>query len=482
VRILTCIALVTLLAACTGTGGTAESDPAVRAPEPQRLTHTAEEAEEFFRRFTFLRAPLQNYVDPTKVEYVSREFSAETVLFRLDNTGDSGPLYHAALDRAVELMEQNGWPEEELINMPVREAHAALVSVESIGIPAGATAGSRIPVRIRPLGNATDIHGGYVYNTPLRNRQGRTVALLRQGYLPFDLTRVNPEDITEEMRADAGKLERREGALRTTYILRDAVVLAANVRSDDLTAEQIILDLTRTITSNDKVREVSALSAELLPDVMRSIETQMEEAGIPVKVESQARKLIITPLGVRELTLRQISERILSLSVEIRPRNQVLIVADDHEGRMAFYGPLQHRFLLGDVNLIVDRAVRAAREQPELLPFRVSCQVLERAQPGRSRSFGMATEDLPHPDGHPGRVRLAWSRWDGRGRMIEQSEENLETSDISEILRHLWTRGMGPVEALCFVFEAKEQLAIAAELGYSYRRFDPEQATEGRQN
>jgi hypothetical protein len=76
------------------------------------------------------------------------------------------------------------------------------------------------------------------------------------------------------------------------------------------------------------------------------------------------------------------------------------------------------------------------------------------------------------PDGHQGRVRLAWSRWDSRGRMLEEGTEELDTTDISEILRHLWTRGMGPRGVLAFVHEAIEMFAISAERGFNYLTVD----------
>jgi hypothetical protein len=480
-RILTVLFMSMMLAACASAPadqGAAATDRG--APATARLQHTTEEAERFIRRFEALRVGLVNYYNPVNVQLTSREFRAESVAFRLDNTGDTGQFHRAAVDLAVELSEKLGWQTSSTVGQEhINEGNLAVVEIRSIGIPAGSRAGDVIPVSITLKGNATDIRGGYVYTTPLRNNRGRTVAFLREGYLPFNIDRMDPELITPEMRADAELLERREGATGPWFVLRTGVRLAADVQSDDLTADQIVLPLERAMEGREPVR---SLSSELIPGVMADIERQMEALGTPVRVRQERGNLIVTPIGIRELTLRQVYERIEGLRVEVKPRNNMIVVFDDNLFRVAFYGPVAQRFLIDDVALVTDPVTRDRLSGREYqLPFRVSCRILQRAEPGRSGKFGIpVAADLDRgvmPDGHKGRVRLSWSRW-SEGRRVDEGTDELDTTDISEILRHLWTRGMGPYEALAFVVEAHRAFAFNAELGFNFLQFDPEQIAE----
>lgn len=484
-RVFSLFALL-LLASCTsspGGGNNAGGNGSTNPPPRGRIQHTEEEAEKFVRRFEGLRAGLVNYYNPTKVELVSREFTAETVVFRLNNTGDTGAFHTAAVDLAAELAEKL-WRHTTAEHEFVVESHLAIVKVQSIGIPAGSRAGDHIPVSMRLTGNASDVHGGYVYATPLRNRLGKVVAVLREGYLPFDVDKMPADEVTAEMRADARNLERRESATGPWYLLRKGVQLAGDVSADDLSADQIILPLERVI---ERVFEtdvvVRTLSAEYIPDVLRDIERQMRDQGLPVKAEHNQDKLVITPLGVREVPLSQVYERIAELRVDIRPKTRMIIVFDDALFRVAIYGAPNLRFMLGDVALTTDPFTRdKPGVAPYQLPFRVSCRVLERAKPGRSGKYGVTTDEERERgvvnDGSKGRVRLAWSRWKD-GRQIAEKTEELDTADLSEILRHMWVRGAGPREILSFVIEADSSYAINAELGFNHHKIDPNRL-EGR--
>lgn len=461
--------LCLLIAACAT--APADDEPAAEPPQRQALTlrHTPEEAETFIRRFEALRVGLVNYFNPVKKELINREFSCDTVVFRLDKTGDSGLFHTAAVDRAAELAIEFGWdrttsaPQEH-----TAETHLALVHVRSIGIPANTRAGDTVPVTIEVMGNASEIRGGYVYRTPLRNSIKTTVAELPEGYLPFRIDHLPEEDITDEMRAEAALMEKRESASGTWFLLRSTVKLARDIDIDDLMADQIILPLERVVEGREPVR---TLSAELIPDVIADIEKKMAALELPVIVKHEPDKLIVMPVGTREATLNQIYEHLEGMRVEIRPRNRVLIVFDDTLYRVVFYGPVAHRFLTGDVALTTDPFTRNRSDvEPYALPFRVSLRVLERADPGKSRKYGIPdAADLENgitPDGHKGRVRVSWSRWRD-GRIVAENTEELDTADISEVLRHLWTRGMDPRGVLAFVDEAVDGFAINAERGYN---------------
>lgn len=442
-----------------------------------KLAHTPQEAAKFIRRYASLSVGLVNYIDPARTQLVGREFTGETVVFRLDNTGDTGPLWTAAADRAGEMVEEYAWPEAEARWESATEAHVAMVRLESIGIPAGAKAGDDIPVRIVLTGNASDIRGGFVYKTPLRNKRGRTVAFLKQGYLP-----LKPQDaVTPEQKAEAALMERRDGAARVTFILRKGVRLAAHVKDDDLTADQIIMPLTREISpGSGKFKRT--LSSDLVPQVLPQIERQMAElkpTPFPCKAVQQDDNLVVTPLGVRETSLRQVFERLQTLRVRIEPRSNVIVVFDEQLVRVAIYGPPRHRMLIRDVALTVDPFTRAdPARKPEPLRFRVSCRVVRRAEAGSSRRYGVPNNEEARagtrPDGHLGQVRLAWSRWDEKGVMIADGTDVVDSSDVCDVLRHLWTRGMGPAEVLAFVMEAHDSLALSCELGFNWMKVDVE--------
>lgn len=467
--------LLLLLAGCASSPAGDDSPAPEDSPRGTlSIKHTPEEAESFIRRFEALRVGLINYFNPVNVELINREFTGTTIVFRLDKTGDSGAFHMAAVDQAAELAVKLGWdrttsaPQEH-----TAETHLALVQMRSIGIPAGSRAGDTIPVILEIKGNASDIRGGYVYRTPLRNQLGRTVAELPEGYLPFRIDHLPEEDVTDEMRAESALMEKRDSASGSWFLLRSTVKLARDVHADDLTADQIILPLERAVEGREPV---STLSAELIPNVIADIERQMAEIDLPVSVKHEPGKLIITPTGIREATLHQIYERLEGMRVEVKPRNRVLILFDDTLYRVAIYGPVSHRFLLGDVALTTDPFTRnRPGAKPYQLPFRVSLRVLERAEPGRSRKYGIPdASDLERgvmPDGHKGRVRISWSRWRD-GRIVAQDSEDLDTADISEVLRHLWTRGMDPRGVLAFVDEAVGGFAINAELGYNQLKID----------
>jgi hypothetical protein len=486
--------LLLLLAACNtttdsnDTGDDGNADGGGEVVTPGKYNQTDAEALAFIRRYQSLAVGLVNYFEPARAELISREFSAETIVFQLDATGDTGMLFDATLDRAAELTVSNGWPESEILNEAAQEGHLALISVESLGVPAGARTGDYIPVRIRMLGNAYDIRAGFLYPTPLRNKSGRTVAILERGYLPLnadayfdeDGNRVqNPElregeePLTEEQIQEAMKLERRDSVGGASFILREGCKLVADVSDDELVADHIILPLLRQVEEAGKVRDVRTMSAELVPDAIASIRAEMRELGIEVKVEGQGDNLIVTPIGMRELTLLQVFEKLQGIRVELAPRNNVIVVFDEDRFRVAVYGPIKHRFLHDTVSLTTDPFTRGTGK-PYQLPFRVSCRVLEPAEPGKSGKFGIPDiKNGPKPDGATGRVRLTWSTWI-EGEVDKEGVDELDTCDFTDILRFLWTKGMGPREVLAFVVEAEQSFALTAELGFNYRKVDLE--------
>jgi hypothetical protein len=505
-RLIPFLALCLLFAACTGSpttdnsadNGNPDEDAGPRSAT--RLTHSQREAEAFIRRYPSLAVGLVNYFEPARAELISREFSADTIIFQLDATGDTGLLFDATLDRAAELTVKNGWPDSEILNESATDGHVALVTVESIGVPAGARTGDYIPVRIRLQGNAYDIRAGFVYPTPLRNRLGRTVAILERGYLPlnadkyFDKNggiianpRIEPDEepLTREQIEDARNLERRDTPGGVSFILRKGCKLVADVSDDELVADHIVLPLTREVEEAGRKRYIRTMSGELVPDAMASIEREMRKEGIEVKVEAQGDNLVITPIGVREQTLRQIFELLKGIRVELHPRNSVIVVFDEDRFRVAVYGPVKHRFLLDTVTLTTDPFTRGSGN-PYQLPFRVSCRLLQAADPGKSGKYGIPdAEDVKRgvtPDGHKGRVRLSWSTWDADGDMKTDGVDELESSDFTDILRFLWTRGMGPREVLGFVVEAEQSFALAAELGFNYRKVDLDRLVEDAEN
>jgi hypothetical protein len=468
-RTAVCLMTLLLLGACAGT----PNNPDTARSGGESRAHTSEEAEQFIRRFEAFRVGLVNYYDITGVEYVSRSFKGDTVVFRLDNTGDSGPFHEAAAELAAELAVLHGWEDAGAADEVERLGRLATVRLESIGIPAGAQAGDMIPVRVTMIGNGTDIHGGYVYETPLVNTLGRTVAVLQQGYLPFDLRSMDPQDITDEHREDAKNLERRDTLVGSSFILRNAVRLGSDVATDDLTSDQIILPLRRRVEGDKMVPTLD--DSRLRRDVKAEIERLMEREGVPVQVDESPGRLVVKPVGVREQSLRQVHDILQSLQIEVRPHSRVAITFDDDRGRVAIYGEPRYRMLIGSINLTTDPFTRS-HSTPYQLPFRVSCRVLERAEPGTSGKFGIPDADDVRdgvtPDGHMGRVRLAWSRWDRRGRMLREGTDEIATTDISLILRHLYTRGMDPRGVLAFVAEAVDSMAISADLGFNYRTID----------
>ena len=493
-RFLTLTLFLLLVSACSTPPANNSTDGAEDGgDEPlqiDKLRHDEKEAEAFIRRYESLKVGLVNYFEPSRAELISREFSAETVVFQLDSTGDTGLLYDATAERAVELMEKNGWPVSEINSEPDIEGHMALIKVESLGIPAGASRGDYIPVRIRLIGNAYDIRAGFVYPTPLRNNLGRTVAILERGYLPLNADKYFDENgnvledpplgedefpLTPEQIEDARNLEKRDSAGGTTYILRKGVKLVADVSDTELVADRIILPMTREVEEGGYVKEVRTLSAELVPDAIRSIRTEMADLGVTVKVESKGDELIVTPIGVRDQSLRQIFELLRGIRIELSPRNKVIVVFDENNKRVAVYGPLEHRLLLDTVSLTTDPFTRDMGK-PYQLPFRVSCRLLQRANPGKSGKYGIPDgEDVRRgitPDGDKGRVKVSWSRWDSDGDMLKSGSDELDTSDFTDILRYLWTKGMGPREVLGFVYEAESSFAISAELGFNYRKVD----------
>lgn len=509
-RLIPFIALCLLIAACSNpqpANNTANSnnEPDNGDEKPlnvTRLSHTEKEAAAFIRRYPSLAVGLVNYFEPARAELISREFSAETIVFQLDATGDTGLLFDATLDRAAELTLKNGWPESEILNETATEGHIALVTVESIGVPAGARTGDYIPVRIRLQGNAYDIRAGFVYPTPLRNKLGRTLAILERGYLPLNADKyfdkdgkiiTNPElepdeePLTLEQIEDARNLERRDTPGGVSFILRKGCKLVADVSDDELVADHIVLPLLREVEEAGRKKDVRTLSAELVPDAITSIEREMKKEGIEVKVEAQGDNLVVTPIGVRDLTLRQIFELLKGIRVELHPRNSVIVVFDENRFRVAVYGPVKHRFLLDTVTLTTDPFTRDRTDiKPYQLPFRVSCRLLEAADPGKSGKYGIPDAfDLKRgvtPDGHKGRVRLSWSTWDKKGNMQDDGVDELDSSDFTDILRFLWTRGMGPREVLAFVVEAEQSIALAAELGFNYRKVDLDKLVEDAEN
>ena len=498
-RLLSLTAIVLVIAACGTT------PPANNSNEPnpengeavsrdhQKLSHSEEEANKFIRRYEALSVGFVNYFDPARTELVSREFSAETVVFQLGETGDTGMLLNATAERAVELMEKNGWNESEISSEAAYEGHLALVEVESIGIPAGARTGDYIPVRIRLKGNAHDVRGGFVYPTPLRNNLGRTVAILERGYLPFNADKYfddkgkrieNPElgpdesPLTNEQIQDSFNCVRHDNPGGITFTLRGAVKLVADVSDDELVADRIILPLTREIEEGGFVKEVRTLSPELIPDAIDSIEKGMADEGLTVKVATRDKHLVVTPIGVRDETLRQVYEKLKGIRVSLKPRNNVIVVFDEQNYRVAVYGPPKHRFMLDTVTLNTDPFTRSERK-PYILPFRVSCRVLERAEPGRSGKYGMPDAENRNPDGNKGRVRLSWTTYDEDGDLDEEGSTELDSTDFTDILRFLWTKGMKPREVLAFVYEAQQTFAISAELGLNYLKVDLDRLAAG---
>ncbi|MHC4839444.1 MAG: hypothetical protein ACYTDT_00590 [Planctomycetota bacterium] len=473
-------ALLLILAGCTTTEAPTNSGTANGGDNNGvKYARTAEEAEQFVRRYPALSTGLVNYFNPADVELLERRFSGETIVFRLDNTGDGGILYTAAIERAAEFAEEYHWPQEDMnYESPgATEYHVALVRFESMSIPAGAQAGDTIPVKIILQGDASDIRGGYIYPTPMRNKAGKTVGFFKKGYLPFNPDKYGEGELTEEQIEDARNLTKIEAPGRTTFILRDTVTLAAEVTIDDLSSDQIILPLMRDVEVWDKDRYVSrrvrTLSADLVPDVLAEIIKGMKKEGFEVEAQQIGDKLVVTPTGIHEETLRQIKEKLESLRVTVAPKNNVVIVFDENKGQISVFGPARHRFLYGDVFLTTDPFTRNRKgKKQHSLKFRLSCRIVERAEPGKTRKYGHDDGSGEPVDGHPGKTKLSWTRYNQKNEVVEERVDLLDTTDVSDILRHLWTCGISPYGALAFVFEAKSNLALTAELGLNYRKVD----------
>ncbi len=473
-------AVLLLIAGCTSTDTPNNTgDGSDDNKKPIKRTRTEEEAAQFIRRYPALQAGLINYFDPADIELLERRFNGETIIFRLDNTGDGGALYRVAIDRAAEFAEKYHWPAEDMdYESPgATEYHVASIGFESMSIPAGAKAGDTIPVRIFLRGNASDIRGGFVYPTPMRNKAGKTVGFVKKGYLPFNIEKFKKGELTAEQVADARNLtvEYRNGD--TVIILRNTVILASDVTIDDLSSDQIILPLVRNVDiwENGKYvkRRIRTLSADLVPDVMREIKKGMAEKGFEVEVIEFNQKIVITPTGIYEETLRQIKEHVESLRMTVAPKNNVVIVFDEEKGQISIFGPIRHRFMYGDVFLTTDPFTRErADRKPHPLRFRLSCRVIERAVAGKSRKYGFDNGKGGLVDGHSGKTKLSWTRYNAKNEMIEDGVDILETTDVSDILRHLWTKGISPYGALAFVYEAKSNMALTAEMGINYRKLN----------
>jgi hypothetical protein len=190
------------------------------------------------------------------------------------------------------------------------------------------------------------------------------------------------------------------------------------------------------------------------------------------------------PLGVREKSLDEVFEDLQAVSITFTPRNSVIIVFDDDRQRVVLYGPVERRFLFDDVTLgtdpftldSVDPVTHKARP-PQQLPFKVTCRVLRRAQPGKSGKYGIPTQaDVDagvKPDGDKGAVHLNWSL--ETSALSREGEIDLESSDIADVLRYLWAQGMAPREVVGFCVVAKDKPALLAELGFNPRRFRDDQ-------
>ncbi len=485
-RVLPCLCVVLLFSACVSGPGPVDDGDGLLI---NGIRHNEKTAEQFIRRFDHLRVGFVNYIEPRNVKLNGHDLTGDGVVFRLDNTGDTGAFHLAAVELAVELMEKNGWDQAQLQEENSAVGHLATVRIESLGMPVDARPGQHLPVRVVLVGDATSISGGYLYPTPIRNSAGRTVAVFKGGYLPLipDPPRRGDRWLDENgVELPPGVrplLEKRETAGRIGFILREGFVIVASVASDDLIADTIDLPLEREVIdpmTNEVQQKIYPLSAELVPDVARELESELIAAGVQCRVRMDGpRKLVVTPLGVRELTLRQILDIIENIKVTIRPRSNIIVMFDDELHRVVIYGPMARRFLIEGVNLVID-PLSEGRKDPqsgkllEPLPsaFRVRCEVLERASRGRSGLYGVPTPENATPDGHKGKVKLAWSRRNERDQVIAEGTDVLESADISDILRHLWTRGMGPNEVLGFCVRAKEAYAIAAELAFNYRKAD----------
>ncbi|MCF6227068.1 MAG: hypothetical protein L3J82_00135 [Planctomycetes bacterium] len=469
-----------LIAGCTSTDAPDNAgDGLNNNNKAVKRSRSKEEAAQFIRRYPALQTGLINYFDPADIELLERHFNGETVIFRLDNTGDGDALYNVAIDRAAEFAEKYHWPAEDMdYESPgATEFHVALIGFESMSIPAGAKAGDTIPVRIYLRGNASDIRGGFVYPTPMCNKAGKTVAFIKKGYLPFNIEKFKKGELTAEQIADANNLTVEYKNGDTVIILRNTVTLASDVTIDDLSSDQIILPLIRNVDvwENSKYVRLSirTLAADLVPDVMRGIKKGMAEKGFEVEGIEVHQKIVITPVGIYEETLRQIKEHVESLRITVAPKNNVVIVFDEEKGQISVFGPARHRFLYGDVFLTTDPFTRErADRKPHPLRFRLSCRIIERAVAGKSRRYGFDNGKGGLVDGHPGKTKLSWTRYNSKNEMIEDGVDILETTDVSDILRHLWTKGISPYGALAFVYEAKTNMALTAEMGINYRKLN----------
>ena len=499
-RLTVICALALLLAACASTPTSNGGSPDDVGFTLNGVVHSRATAERFIIRKLAYEAGLVNYVDPRRAKLVTRELTGESVVFRLDNTGDRSEFHQATIERASELALALAWPDVMIDQEQDREGHLAYVRVESIGMPADVGRGTTLPVRIVCIGDATDIRGGYLYRTPVKNKLGRTIAVWEGGYLPAagelpgqrdgkpvknplidsrtGKQAIDPD--TQEPQWEEA-LERRQSLGRATYILREGFKISTTVPSDELSAESIELPMDRIIDESEN-SYAYPVSADLVPELIRGIEEAMKAKGVACRVEAEGiKKLIVTPLGVREKSLQQVFDDLQTIKLEFVPRNHVIIVFDEELQRVVLYGPLSRRFLIDDVQLGTDPFTVGTFDpqtgkprKPEELPFKVSCRVIQRAKPGKSGQYGVADEEgrAAHvkPDGDKGKVHLSWTLRDKDGSLINEGEEDLDSADIADILRHLWMRGMGPREVLGFCVVAKDKPALLAELGFNPRR------------
>ncbi len=498
-RITSFLVVALLLAACANTTEKPGNGGDVEGFERDGILHNAQTAEDFIVRKLSYSAGLVNYVDPRRAKLTTREVSGESIVFRLDNAGDTGEFHKAALERAAELAVRLAWPDVMIEQEQDREGHLAYVRIETVGTPTDASLGATLPVRIVCMGNAVDIRGGYLYPTPIKNREGRTVALWEGGYLPaagelpgqrdgkpvkkplMD-ARTGQQALDPETGAPLWEeaLERRQNLGRVSYILREGVRIVTAVPANELSAEFIELPLDRIIDPYEGAY-VLPVSAEMIPMLMDGIERGMAAKGLPCKVDAEGvQRLIVTPLGVREKTLQQIFDELQTVDITFEPKTHCIVVFDEERKRVVIYGPLARRFLVGDVLLGTDPftvgrdPVTGKSRVPQQLQFRVSVRLLERAVPGRGGKYGVpGPEDQKTgitPPGSKGKVNISWSYSGRSGGLINEGEEVLNSADMADVLRHLWLRGMGPREVLAFCVVAKESSAVIAELGFNPKR------------
>ncbi len=377
--------------------------------------------------------------------------AAETVVFGLPRgSGDTGRHYEIAIGRAAELFVNT--PDEQRVMDEVAEPGTiALVRIETLGYPADRKAGQKIPVWLVPIGNASALAGGHIYNTVLRcDRTREVMATHPYGhFLPEQLEEYDRRTFRRWAARQPGSAEEDyQGPREKRFLLKDGFEMVRQTSIRDQGRDEIRITVGGFRYDQDgRLIGDASVDDEIVDSIVTSLNAEKRVNLHAERIDTERRQILIIPRE-RSLAMDDFYDVVRTIPVRVMPKRQLHIIADNNNGRIIIAGPEMDRKLSG----------------------RLTFDSASSDTPGAFVASGFRV--LADPEDQRQHLKVQWSQLPPGGQARREGEGRIK-NDLGELLRYLYLNGMSPDDCFLVCERARNSRVIDAQLSLFPKRINP---------